>query len=67
MKAHLLTALKLTLACIVVFCGIYPLLILAIAQAAPAHGEGETVTAGGKIAGYSLEGQNFTRDDYFWG
>jgi K+-transporting ATPase ATPase C chain len=67
MKTHILPALKLTLVCIVFFCGIYTLLILGIAQAAPAHGQGETVTAGGKAIGYSLEGQNFTRDDYFWG
>jgi potassium-transporting ATPase KdpC subunit len=66
MKAHLLPALKLTLICVIFFCGVYSLLILGIAQAAPGHGEGETVTARGRIAGYLLEGQNFTRDDYFW-
>ncbi len=66
MKAHLLPALKLTLFCVIFFCGVYTLLILGIAQAAPGHGDGETVSARGKIVGYSLEGQNFTRDDYFW-
>jgi K+-transporting ATPase ATPase C chain len=67
MKTHLLPALKLTLVCIVFFCGIYTLLILGIAQAAPAHGEGETATVGARVVGYSLEGQNFSRDGYFWG
>src|ERR1700743_3119241 len=67
MKAYLLPALKLTFICIVFFCGIYSLLILGIAKAAPGHGEGETVTAGARVVGYSLEGQNFTRDNYFWG
>lgn len=67
MKAHILPAIKLTLVCIVFFCGIYTLLILGIAKAAPAHGEGETVVAGGRVVGYLLEGQNFSRDDYFWG
>jgi K+-transporting ATPase ATPase C chain len=66
MKAHLLPALKLTLICVIFFCGVYTLLILGIAQAAPGHGDGETVSARGRVVGYSLEGQNFTRDDYFW-
>jgi len=66
MKAHLLPALKLTLVCVIFFCGVYTLLIFGIAQAAPNHGEGETVSVGGKVVGYSLEGQNFSRDDYFW-
>lgn len=67
MKAYLLPALKLTFICIVFFCGIYSLLILAIAKAAPGRGEGETVSAGGRIVGYSLEEQNFSQDNYFWG
>jgi potassium-transporting ATPase KdpC subunit len=67
MKSHILPALRLTIVCIVFFCGIYTLLILGVGQLAPAHGEGETVTAGGKVVGYLLEGQNFSRDDYFWG
>jgi K+-transporting ATPase ATPase C chain len=66
MKTHILPALKLTLVCIVFFCGIYTLLVLGISQAAPAHGEGEAVVAGGRVVGYSLEGQNFTHDEYFW-
>lgn len=67
MKQYLFPAIKLTLACIVVFCGLYTLLILGIAQAAPARGEGQTVTANGKKAGYQLEGQSFTADRYFNG
>lgn len=67
MKQHILPALKLTVICIVFFCGVYALLILGIAQAAPAHGLGETISVNGKVVGYALEGQSFTQDKYFWG
>lgn len=66
MKQHIIPALRLTLVCIVLFIGLYPLLIFAIAQAAPAKGQGETVAVDGKKVGYQLEGQNFTADYYFW-
>jgi potassium-transporting ATPase KdpC subunit len=65
MKQHILPALKLTLVCIVVFIGLYTLLILGIAQAAPNNGKGETVSVNNKVVGYKLEGQNFTADNYF--
>lgn len=66
MKQHILPALKLTLICLVFFCGIYPLFILGIAWFSPNHGEGENITLNGKTIGYALEGQNFTKDNYFW-
>ncbi len=65
MKQHILPALKLTLACIVVFIGLYTLFIWGIAQAAPNNGKGETVSVNNKVVGYQLEGQNFTADQYF--
>jgi len=67
MKQHILPALKLTAVCIVFFCGVFTLLIWVIAQAAPAHGLGETVSVNGKVVGFTLEGQSFTQDKYFWG
>ena len=63
---HILPALRLTLVSVFFFCVVYTLLILGIAQAAPNKGEGETVTANGKVVGFALEGQNFTQDKYFW-
>lgn len=66
MKEHLLPALRLTVICVLFFCGIYTLVILGIARLAPGHGEGQTVMARGRVVGYELEGQAFTRDDYFW-
>lgn len=67
MKQHILPALKLTLLSIIVFVGLYTLLIWGIAQAAPNNGNGETVSVNNKIVGYKLEGQNFTDDKYFNG
>jgi len=67
MRQHILPSLKLTAVCIVVFCGVYTLLIWLIAQAAPAHGAGETLSVNGKTVGFALEGQSFTQDRFFWG
>jgi len=65
MKQHILPALRLTLICIIVFIGLYTLLIFGIAQEAPNNGKGETVSVNNKVVGYKLEGQNFTADNYF--
>lgn len=65
MKQHILPAVRLTIVCILFFCWIYSLLILAIAQAAPAHGNGETISVNNKLVGYKLIGQKFTEDKYF--
>lgn len=65
MKQYILPALRVTLICVVVFVGIYTLIIWGIAQAAPNKGQGETVSVNNKVVGYKLEGQNFTDDKYF--
>ena len=67
MKQNFFPALRLTAVCIILFMVIYPATIWIIAKAAPAGGEGETVTANGQVVGYKLEGQSFTKDGYFWG
>ncbi len=67
MKQHILPALRLTLICIIVFCGVYTLLIWGIAQATPTKGDGETISLNNKVVGYVLEGQNFNKDKYFQG
>jgi potassium-transporting ATPase KdpC subunit len=66
MKQHILPAFRLTLVSLIFFCGIYTLLIWLIAQAAPNHGDGETVRVNERVVGYGLEGQSFTKDNYFW-
>ena len=65
MKQNILPAIRLTLVCIVFFIGIYSLLILGAAQAAPGKGKGETVTADNRVVGWKLLGQKFTDDKYF--
>lgn len=67
MKQYIIPALKLTLLCVIFFCGAYSLLILGIAQAAPNKGEGQTIIVNGQVKGYALEGQSFTQDKYFNG
>lgn len=66
MKQHIIPALRLTLVCILFFCGLYSLLIWGVAQATPGKGEGVTVSANGRVVGYAVEGQNFSADQYFW-
>ena len=65
MKQYILPAIRLTIVCILFFCGAYSLLIIGIAQVAPAHGKGETISVNDKIVGYKLIGQKFTEDKYF--
>ena len=66
MKQNIFPAIRLTLACIVFFMGIYSLIILAGAQLAPGRGKGETVSFNNRIVGWKLLGQKFTDDKYFW-
>lgn len=52
----------------IIICSVlYPLLIAFIGNATPGEGKGETVKVNGKVVGYSLIGQKFTDDKYFWG
>jgi K+-transporting ATPase ATPase C chain len=67
MKRNLLISIKLTVVLLVLCSVIYPLLVVAIGRLTPGRGDGETVTAGGKVVGYALVGQKFTQDKYFWG
>ncbi len=56
----------MTLVLLVLLVVIYPLSVWAIAQLAPNSGKGEIVEyKNGK--GYSNIGQNFSKDEYFWG
>ncbi len=66
MRKHILPSLLLTIVFIALFCGVYPLLILGIAQLTPSKGEGVTIQRNGKIIGYENIGQKFTGDKYFW-
>jgi len=65
MKNNLIPAIRLTLVCLVFFCGIYTAAVWAIAQLAPGQGNGFTFTENGKTHHVNV-GQAFTSDSYFW-
>lgn len=60
-------SLKLTVVMIILVAVFYPLLIAAIAKAAPGAGKGETISVDGRVVGYEKVGQKFTDDQYFQG
>ncbi|MBC7384498.1 MAG: K(+)-transporting ATPase subunit C [Bacteroidia bacterium] len=65
MKNILFQTLKLTLLTLLLFSGIYTLVILFIAQATPGGGKGKKLTQHGITVGYENIGQKFTADRYF--
>ena len=65
MKTNIFSALRLTLVCVVVFVGIYTLLIFGTAQFSNNKGKGEIITQNGKTY-YTNIGQKFTDDKYFY-
>ena len=65
MKEHILPAIRLTIVSLLFFSGIYTILVLGIAKAAPDNGKAEIITKDGKRY-YSNVGQKFTADKYFW-
>ncbi|MGE9314945.1 K(+)-transporting ATPase subunit C [Niabella sp. CJ426] len=65
MKENIMPAIRLTLVCLVFFCGIYTLIVLGLAQVTPGKGGGETINENGKKY-YANVGQKFTEDQYFW-
>jgi potassium-transporting ATPase KdpC subunit len=64
-KSYVFPALRLTLACMVFFCGFYTLAVWGVAQLAPNQGKGLATTQNGRTH-YVNVGQAFTSDDYFW-
>lgn len=67
MKNHILPALKLTLALLVVFAFGYTIIIRGFAYFSPSSGDGDVVKKNGKVVGFKNIGQAFTKDKYFWG
>lgn len=65
MKENILPAVRLTLVCLVFFCGLYSLIVLGLAQLTPDGGRGETIRENGKKY-YTNIGQKFNDDRYFW-
>ena len=65
MKNQLFSALRLTLALLVLCCGLYPALVWGIAQLAPGRGEGEQLSRNGRVVGFANVGQKFDKPEYF--
>jgi len=65
MKTYILPSLKISLILLVLLSGIYPLAIAGIGKFSPGSGDGVTVSYKGRVVGYSLIGQKFTKDKYF--
>src|ERR1700760_2991057 len=66
MKKYILPSLKLTAVLLILCSVLYPLLIAAFGRFSPGKGKGTTETVNGKVVGYSLIGQKFDQDKYFW-
>src|SRR6476661_3238602 len=64
MRRQLVTGLAVTVALLVVTCGIYPMAVWAVGRVAFKHRtDGSFVSVGGKVVGSELLGQNFTDKD----
>lgn len=51
----------------ILLCIIYPLIVAFAGGFSPGNGGGERLSRNGKVIGYALLGQSFTRPEYFWG
>src|SRR4029077_631373 len=61
MRRQLLPAIKVTIALLVLCCGIYPTAVWAVGLVAFKHqADGSFVSSNGRVVGSSLIGQNFT-------
>ena len=64
MKSNLIPAIRLTLVCLVFFCGVYTIAVWGVAQLAPGQGNGLTISENGKTHHVNV-GQEFTSGKYF--
>ncbi|TKC08079.1 K(+)-transporting ATPase subunit C [Pedobacter polaris] len=67
MKKYIIQSIRLTLVLIVLLCVLYPLSIALAGKLSAGKGGGEKITKNGKVVGYALLGQSFTKPEYFWG
>lgn len=67
MKRYIIQSLRLTAVLMVLLCVIYPLIVAFVGRFSAGHGGGEKVIVNGKVVGYALIGQSFTKPEYFWG
>jgi len=67
MKNYILQSIRLTAVLMVLLCIIYPLIVAFAGGFSKGQGGGEKITKNGKVVGYALLGQSFTKPEYFWG
>lgn len=51
----------------VLLCVVYPLIVAFAGSFSEGKGGGEKIKKSGKVVGYALLGQSFTKPEYFWG
>lgn len=66
MKKNIIQSIRLTLVLLVLLCLIYPISIALAGKFSKGNGGGEKITKNGKVVGYALLGQSFTKPEYFW-
>lgn len=67
MKKHISISIRMTVVMIVICCVFYFGFVYAIGKATDGGGSGKKLVLNNKVVGYSLIGQKFTDDKYFWG
>ena len=67
MKNYILQSIRLTAVLMVLLCIIYPLIVAFAGGFSKGQGGGEKIIKNGKVVGYALLGQSFTKPEYFWG
>lgn len=67
MKKYIIQSLRLTAVMMVLLCIIYPLVVAFAGGFSKGEGGGEKIMKDGKVVGYALLGQSFTKPEYFWG
>ncbi|MHA4896694.1 potassium-transporting ATPase subunit KdpC [Pedobacter sp. PWIIR3] len=67
MKKYILQSICLTAVLMVLLCVIYPIIVAFAGSFSKGNGGGEKITRNGKVVGYALLGQSFTKPEYFWG
>ena len=67
MKKYIIQSVRLTLVLLVLLCVVYPISIALAGKFSKGNGGGEKITKNGKVVGYALLGQSFTKPEYFWG
>ncbi|SMC85782.1 K(+)-transporting ATPase subunit C [Pedobacter africanus] len=67
MKKYLLQSIRLTAVLLLLLCVIYPLIVAFAGGFSKGNGGGEKIIKNGKVVGYALLGQSFSKPEYFWG